>query len=315
MTSPEYADPECPICNGRGWIYAKSMLVMPGDKGGHYCVCAMDYLRRANMERIWKSLSASETTPSLRETMPLKPFLKHNLWITGKENDFRAHLMAVAYSQSDMWDARVFSDKDLVKAWLGTAYAQGHKILDTEIDESMKTVQAMYIDELVEPPELLILVLGVKQAPNKETPNVLLEAIQSRLHIGKPMWIVDQPDARIDQPFHRAYSEHLEGILAHWTHVRLTSSRVLRAGHDQERVEATTRRPAEVERKAAEPDRIDEALADLEDESEEDESVPVTRNLLDQELAREDAADSRGRKKAVKARGKKPSRPKARKDS
>jgi hypothetical protein len=277
------------------------MLVLPGEKGGRYCDCAMDFMRLANMERIWKSLSEAAMPARLRDDAQLKKLIKHNVWITAKDSDFRAHLKALAFNMHDMWDARVYSDKDLLKAWLNTAYAQGHKIYDTELDESMVTVKAMYIDELVEPPELVILILGVKQAPNKETPNVLLEAIRSRKHIGKPMWIVDQPDAPIDQMHHRGYSEQLEGLLGHWPHLRISGSRIVRAGGAVLPVETVASTPEAIE-EMIEPEgapQIDEALADLdeEDDAERDEAEQAAPapmpNFLQQMMEAEVAAERR----------------------
>jgi hypothetical protein len=308
--SPDYADPNCQKCGGKGWIYAPSMLVLPGERGGRYCSCARDYMRLANMERIWKSLSEATMPAMLREEAPLKKLIKHNVWITAKDGDFRAHLKAVAFNMHDMWDARVYSDKDLLKAWLNTAYAQGHKIYDTELDESMVTVKAMYIDELVEPPELVILLLGVKQAPNKETPNVLLEAIQSRRHIGKPMWIVDQPDHRIDQMHHRGYSEQLEGLLGHWPHLRIAGSTVRRAsGVVVDHVETVASDPGAIqemvdtEPSRTEVEQIDEALADMDDEeTAEEEEAPAPNHFFQEMMAAEEAKEKVAAKKESRAK-------------
>jgi len=179
--SREYADPNCPDCGGLGFIYGESML-----DPGHACHCVMDALKLQNMEQIWPSLSKSKEIPHLRKKPPLRDLVKHNVYVTARDADFRAHLKALAFTKGTMWDARVFSDKDLVTAWLRTAKAQGHKIYDSEIDNYKGKFVAMDIDELVEPFELVILKLGVKQAPNKETHSVLLEALTSRTHLGKP---------------------------------------------------------------------------------------------------------------------------------
>lgn len=276
--TPEYADPDCPRCGGRGWIYASSMLVLPGEKGGRYCECAQDILRLKNMDRIWRSLSEARMPGGLRRDPPLKKLLGRNAWITAKEEHFRAHLKALAFTMPDLWDAKVYSDKDLLKAWLNTAYAQGHKIFDTELNDTMVTVRAMYIDELVEPPEHVILMLGVKQAPNKETPNVLLEAVRSRMHIGRPMWIVDQPDSGIDQVHHRGYSEQLDGLLQHWPHWRLgsTAYREVRAVEDV-LVRNPARDFADVEEIVDDKTRrqLDEFVADLDEDKGEDEEEEV----------------------------------------
>jgi len=273
--SREYADPDCPDCGGLGFIYGESML-----DGGHSCHCMMDALKLQNMEKTWVSLSEAKEIPRLRERPPLKKLVKHNLWITASDDLFRAHFKALAFSQTTMWDARVFSDKDLVSAWLKTAKAQGHKIYDSEIDNHEGKFVAMDIDELVEPFELVVLKLGVKQAPNKETPNVLLEAVAARVHLGKPTWIVDQPDQRIDFMHHRGYSEHLEGILNHWPHITFVGAgvKVLSGPEPERQKDVVYMDPGEVLEPTPEATAaIEEALSDLkpgdegEEENEEDE--------------------------------------------
>ena len=328
-----YADPDCPKCKGEGWIYAPSMITMPGDKGGRDCECTLDHHRRANMERIWPSLSQTKDVPGLRESCPLLSLTKRDLWITSQESVFRKHFKAVCYRKNHMWDVRVWSDKDLVKAWLNTAYAQGHKIYDTELDTVRVT--AMYIDELVESYELVVFMLGVKTAPNKETPSVLLEAIKTRRHLGRPSWVLDQPAAPLMTTDHRAYSEALEGMLLHWPHIRLTGSGSLKivggaiaAAQTVSDVDPDDLLEAGGEEVAAE---IENALSDLngdeevegedeegeddegeddegeddegeDDEGEDDEGVTPTgtRNLLDQMKQNEEVQEEQSRLKAFK---------------
>lgn len=314
MSTREYADPDCPQCGGRGFIYGASML-----DGGRSCDCTLDFLRRQNMEKIWKSLSGAKDVPELRANPPLLMLTNRDLWITAKESVFRAHLKAVCYAKHPMWDAKVASDKDLVKAWLNTAYAQGHKIYDTEIDNV--TVSAMYIDELVEPYDLVVLMLGVKEAPNKEAPNVLLEALQTRRHLGRPTWVVDQPQRRVDRIEHRCYSEQLEGMLSHWPHVALLGAKIQIAGASLEPAHPVADDDVEALLDEGDPEAavvIDEALSDIGDdetdvderdveaETEEEEEVEApTRSYLDQMAQNEDAQEEAARKKRFKQGGKK----------
>jgi hypothetical protein len=189
--------------------------------GARDCECAMDGMRLENMDRVWPGLSAAPEIPALKAKPPLGGLTNRNLWITSRHKAFRAHLKAVAYSKPILWDCRVYSDKDLVETWLRTAKAQGHKIYDSEIANYEGSFVAMDIAELVEPPQLAIIILGVKEAPNKESPNVLLEAVRSRMHLNKPTWLVDQQDRKIDSDFHRCYSEQLETILSRWSHLEI----------------------------------------------------------------------------------------------
>lgn len=308
-----YADPDCPKCKGDGWLYARSMITLPGDRGGRDCDCTLDHHRRANMERVWPSLSGAKEATGLREPCPLLGLVKRNLWITAKENVFRAHLKAVCYRKHHLWDAKVWSDKDLVKAWLNTAYAQGHKVYDTELDNVRVT--AMYIDELVESYELVVFVLGVKEAPNKETPSVLLEAIKTRRHLGRSSWVVDQPQRPLMTPEHRAYSEALEGMLKHWPHIHITGSGSLKivggSVHESDTVsDVDPDDPVEEDEASAE---INKALSNLDEEGEEGEDDVVVsasmRSFLNQMAQNEEVQEEQARRKMFKKRSsKKPPR-------
>ena len=291
VVSREYADPNCPDCGGLGFIYGESML-----DGGRSCHCMMDALKLQNMERMWKSLSAAREIPGLRERPPLKPLVGHNVWITSKDVVFRAHLKALAFSKSTMWDARVITDKDLPDAWLKTAKAQGHKIYQSEIENHDNQFMAMDIAELVEPPELLILKLGVMQTPNKELYSCVLETVTTRMHIGKPTWIIDQLDQRIDDMSHRAYSEKLESILSHWWHIGLAGVhvKVLSGPAVEEEPEMVSDMSPDdlLETEPEAETKIDNALSDLdEEEGAEGEDSAATTAAEEEEYEEEDEPD------------------------
>ena len=245
--------------------------------GGHCCHCMMDALKLQNMDKVWPSLAASKEFTDLRLNPPLANFLNHSIWITGRESYFRAHLKAVAFVQDTMWDARVFTDLDLLDAWLKTAKAQGHKIYDSEIDNHENRFVAMDVSELVDSFGLVILKLGVKQAPNKETHSVILEALAVRRHLGLPTWVVDQPDQRIDDMTHRGYSELLEGMLGHWPHLGLSGPNVVKIGgaapQTQPEPELVSNLSADdiLETAPEAAEEIDAALSDLDEEPKDDE--------------------------------------------
>jgi hypothetical protein len=215
------------------------------------------------MERIWPSLSSAKEFPGLREDPPLRHFVTKNLWITASVPVFRAHLKALAFVKSTLWDCRVYPDAELITSWLGTAKAEGLKIYDLDAERS--TLEAIDLRDLVEPPELVILLLGVKQLPNKESPNALLEALGFRQHAGKPTWLVDQPDHRVDHVHHRFYSETLEMRLAHWMHVQLVGRSVRRGGGPIDPMVETVAGVEEID--AALESQVSHALSDLDDSS------------------------------------------------
>lgn len=203
----------CPKCGGTGFLYEASLL-----DGGRYCECMLVTLKLHNMEQIWRSLSKAHAPEGKSK---LAKYVDQNLWVTSPLDVFRGHLKALCYEMPSSWDARVRSDADILDAWFGTAKAQGVKIFDLEVADS--NIKAIDIPDLVGPPSLVILVLGVKRLPNRETPNAVLEAISYRQHDHVPTWVVDHPEHSIESADHNAYSEDLEAILQGWTHIHLTS--------------------------------------------------------------------------------------------
>ena len=213
-----YADPACPICHGRGFIYGESML-----DGGRYCECTLDGMRLDNMNRIWESLPEALNIPQFREDPKLARFANKSVWITAPVKLFKAHLKALAYNKPTIWHARVRTDAELLDAWFGTAKAQGVKFFDLEVEQS--TLRAIDIRDLVEPPDLCIIMMGVKKLPNKEAPGSLAEAISYRSHLEKPTWVVDQPSQPLDGN-HRYFSDEVERIMRRWPHVTLMGDKV-----------------------------------------------------------------------------------------
>lgn len=315
--SRHYADPNCPKCKGAGFIYPKSLLVLPGEKGGRHCDCMLDALRLQNMDRVWQGLSKAREIPDLRDNPPLRKLVDRNLWITAPDVIFQAHLKAVAFRMTDMWDAKVLGDNELPASWLGTARASGAKIFDVEVDKS--TSKYLTIEDAVVPPGLCIIKLGVKHTPNKESANTLLEAIGIRQHMGKPTWIVDQPDRRIDMEHHTFYSQILEGWLRHWGHVELRGAHAKVAGGPM-LISAAADAGFVDEIVSTANNEIEDALSDLdedeeaeeveegedaddadegyEDDEEEEEYVaPPKNNLLAEMMENEEKQDKRAYKK------------------
>lgn len=177
------------------------------------CLMVSDLIR--NMDGAWRGLSKGGR---LAEPSPLNGRAGENLSITATDETLRAHLRNVALRQGSMWSFKVVSDADLMVAWLSPASLVGKEILDPDA-ASVSSEKATLVD-LVEPPGLLIIRLGVKSARNSAMPEVLAEAIAHRLHTDRPVWVVDQPARRLD-PGHLAFSSEVVELMAGWSHVSL----------------------------------------------------------------------------------------------
>lgn len=111
-------------------------------------------------------------------------------------------------------------------AWLATAALKGSEILDADVmfEASEVGLRKMTIADASIPHDLLVVRLGVKAARNQAMPEVLLEAINNRLHQeGKATWIWDQPDAPLAEG-HLAFSHAVRDVVKDFIRVSPNSS-------------------------------------------------------------------------------------------
>jgi len=176
------------------------------------CQVARDIIR--NLNTAWAGLSSAAKV----DETPLSGRLDSNLYITATDDTLRAHLRHVGLRAGPYWFFKVATDSDLMTAWLSSAAMVGKEILDPDV-APVSADKATLVD-LTDPPELLIIRLGVKSARNSAMSEVLLEALYHRAHVGKPTWVMDQPTRRFD-PSHMAFSEDSLRHIQQWEHVVL----------------------------------------------------------------------------------------------
>jgi hypothetical protein len=221
----------CDKCYGTGYLDAGTdARGIPLTKP---CACqiARDTVR--NVNRGWAGLSSA---PKI-EKSPLSDHTGTNLYVTATDDSLRAHLRHVALRAGPYWGFKVVTDSDLMTAWLSPIGLVGKEILDPDA-ATVSTEKATLVD-LVDPPELLVIRLGVKSARNVATPEVLLEALYHRAHVGKPTWVVDQPTRRFD-PSHLAFSKDGLHHVSQWERLVLDD---LQPGLTIEMVGSTQRAP------------------------------------------------------------------------
>jgi hypothetical protein len=207
------AETVCQKCYGSGALETeKTHLGIPIVKPCT-CLLAKDLIR--NLNRGWAGLS---TAPKI-ESSPLSGHVGDFLYLTASDEALRAHLRHVALRMGPWWGFKVVSDSDLMVAWLSTASLAGKEILDPDA-ATVSSEKATLVD-LTEPPELLIVRLGVKAARNSAMSEVFLEAILHRIHIRKPMWVVDQPTRKLDA-LHMCFSDEVVRALSEWDRLVLT---------------------------------------------------------------------------------------------
>lgn len=208
--------PGCQFCHGRGVVSVppeRRPQRIIGDVT-EICACVMIRDVVMNMERGWKGLTKA---PPLGSHSLLKEFIDQSVWVTASTLVFRQHLKHIAGRMGPRWDFVVVSDADLMDAWL----SYGIDVYDADVDakrrSKVKDKYAALVD-LVEPPDLLIIHLGVKAARNSAMPEVLLEAVKHREHIDRPTWVVDQPNYPLADG-HISFNQQVHDFMATWKHV------------------------------------------------------------------------------------------------
>ena len=211
--------PDCPKCKGRGVVNGNPVHgKVPSTRR---CDCVLVRQTIDNMERGWMGLSKADPLAS----SPLRGYEGKNLWVTASDAAFKRHLRHVAARMGPDWAFKVAGDKDLITAWLSTIAFKGGEILDPDAAAEAATVSLKYltIEDLAEPPELLIVILGIKAAANREMPQVLFETLQLRALREKPTWVIDQPT----NPFrmgHICWSGQVQASLDEYPHLWLDES-------------------------------------------------------------------------------------------
>lgn len=205
---------DCLKCHGRGVVSVDTFSVVP-------CECTVLRTLVRNVDRGWKGLMSA---PNLDGTSILydQSLDEENCWITADRPTLRVHMKYAALRVGPKWKFNVVTDAELITAWLATAGLAGMKILDPDImlEAAPISLRKLTLIDIVEPPDTLIVVLGVKAARNAAMPEVLMEAISLRRAAGKPLWLVDQPQ----KPFregHRAWSQEVREALSGFQAVKL----------------------------------------------------------------------------------------------
>jgi len=221
VTEP-FGNPDCPLCGGDGVILVEEEEHFGAQKVKHppayrRCKCILHLDILSNVDRGLPGLSKAARV----KESSIFGFHDQDLWVTAPKPWFTAHLRHVAIRQPPTWYFKVASDVDLITAWLASAALKGQEILDP--DAANVSLAHLTLVDLVTPPTLLIIRLGVKVARNVAAPEVLLEALQHRAHLNLPTWVWDQPSYPLEEG-HICYSAQVGDYLSDWKHVQVTMS-------------------------------------------------------------------------------------------
>jgi len=216
---PEIQKNVCPICSGFGSLETgRTHMGLPIMEP---CKCVLIKSIYRNLERGWSGLA---TAPRISSS-PLTDYVRQDLYITANDETLRSHLKYVGIRMDVNWSFQVVSDADLMTAWLANVALSGKDIYDFDVSSAAgRSLEKLTLLDLVEPPGLLIIRLGVKVARNSAMSEVFQEALTLRDHVNRPTWVVDQPGNRINQISdipHRCYSPEAVSFLERWEHLVL----------------------------------------------------------------------------------------------
>ena len=174
-----------------------------------------------NVERGYPGLAKASRLPK-GTVGALQGKLDQNLWITAPLSWFRSQLRWIMIRQQPHYFFKVSSDTELLRAWLGTVPLKGMQILDP--DAYQVSMRYMNLEDLVEPPDLLIVHVGVKKARNEAAPEVLMETISHRAFRGKPTWVFNDARSPFD-PSLPSFSYEVESTLNEWERIEVKAPR------------------------------------------------------------------------------------------
>lgn len=219
----------CSLCNGKGRLFIEEGASGPITRR---CDCALLRDILLNVEKGWSGLMMSGSP--LPEKSPLMEQISKSLFIRSDTQSLKDHIRHIAFRQGPDWFFKVVTDADLMVAWLANVTLSGAEIFDSDIHRP--SLDSLTLVDLVLPPQLLIIRLGVKAARNVAMSEVLLESLNLREHQGLPTWVTDQPDKPLQED-HLCWSVEVKEFFSSWKKVKLQAS-----GKPKSRVDSLSQR-------------------------------------------------------------------------
>lgn len=206
---------KCKKCHGYGYIQ-----VDDGHLGMPQAVTCSCVIKKALATQAKKAWTGLEMIPARRNSL-LKNKVKDCVVITANKSELMLHLRsALVVHQKPEEFIKVVSDATLISAWLSNLGRTNSEIIDPDF---IRDLRANSLEDLAESPTLLIIRLGVKTARNSAMPEVLAETIELRQHLGKPTWLVVEPNKPLEEG-HISWSRAVDDALDGWERISLVGS-------------------------------------------------------------------------------------------
>ena len=205
----------CQKCNGFGYIQIDN-----GHLGMPQAVPCSCVIKKALANQAKKAWSGLEMIPARRNSL-LKKKVRESIVVTANKSELMLHLRsALVFHEKPEEFIKVVSDATLISAWLSNLGRTNSEIIDPDF---IRDLRANSLEDLAESPTLLIIRLGVKTARNSAMPEVLAETIELRQHLGKPTWIIVEPNKPLEEG-HISWSRAVDDALDGWERISLVGS-------------------------------------------------------------------------------------------
>ncbi len=204
--------PQCEICKGSGY----RMYDTEQGQRTRPCECWLKVALAKNLKLTWPYM-AKQVKPVSDSPLCRLDREKKFAIITASQRFLAAHLKGCMIThgieQDDpCWWVEVSSDKDIIEAWLYTARLKGDEIYDADLASSIfHADNPRSIKELAMTSDLMVIQLGKKIAPNKETDTTFIEALEYRIDNNLLTWITLTPRRSLEEL--QADSDDLRAIL------------------------------------------------------------------------------------------------------
>lgn len=240
-------NPACSRCRGVGDVQIEGVWV--------HCVCVARLSKVQRVRACWPPDVLRAAGRNEVRQSALDGRLRENLRIRAERGVLVSHLARAVVASGRIELVRIASDADLVDAWL----ANVGDLRDGEAAGHRGEQEARYrnVSDLVAPPKLLVLYVGVRAARLADLPDLILEAIQVRQQRGLATWVVDTTIRPLADGRCPAWREDLAAMLAGWPTVRLNS-----AGEAGEVGVDLTTEPTSHLKRRADPELLAAAEAD-----------------------------------------------------
>ena len=205
-------NPSCLICKGEG------MVRIPGSLDTKQCICAFTLYLKA---RLGEEIATSKPIVSksvLYEVPtsggePIVDLTNQNCFIKGWWADFKPNFRLAAMHllerRSFQWYFSIITDEQIKTVFVGSeAYSQKSRKKRDDI------VTYNSLSDFVGSQDLVVIRLGFLGYKNVAMSGALKETLMIRQALGKPTWILEEPNSVFDEG-HHSWSLDVEEYIQH----------------------------------------------------------------------------------------------------